>query len=67
MGEWGGWGFWIRLFLRRLVWMEDVFLALFAHLLWLVSGKVHKAGKMRQAGKELSEIEILKGRNCLLI
>lgn len=37
--------------------MEDVFLALFAHLVWLVSGKVHKAGEMRQAGKELSEIQ----------
>lgn len=33
------------------------FLALFVHLLWLVSSKVHKAGEMRQAGKELSEIQ----------
>lgn len=37
--------------------MEDVFLALFAHLLWLVSDKVHKAGEMRQADKELSEMQ----------
>lgn len=45
--------------------MEGVFLALFAHLLWLVPGKVHKIVEMRQGTNR--NRNILKGRNCSFI